>query len=269
MFKSNLEQIVKNAQKLLDLDDTKIDKILSKGHDWARDHISSAKDDVDEVYQFFFTNKKITESRRFLFEMDYRKASNIFKEYGNIDVSNLSDAELKNIYRKLQLRYHPDKTGGSTTISQDINDAYNYLKKYKPGVQDFTKQKSEPYKEKTQQPRNEYWKDHWREHRNDYFNQKDHEETHYEQPKDEPIKHSFIDKLKNRMGFNPEYNDDMTAYTKFKRQLKKEKRMWEDAINSGVWDDKKQAKFEEWLKNAKDRHKNWLDYLNTTYGYKP
>ena len=52
MFFSNLEQIKRQAELLLDLDDDVINQILENGHDWADDHITVAKENMDQVFDF-------------------------------------------------------------------------------------------------------------------------------------------------------------------------------------------------------------------------
>lgn len=52
MFFSNLEQIRRQAGLLLDLDENKINEILENGHDWAQDHIATAKESIDQVFDF-------------------------------------------------------------------------------------------------------------------------------------------------------------------------------------------------------------------------
>jgi hypothetical protein len=44
---SNLEQIRRQADMLLSMDHGTIDKIIQDGHDWADDHISEAKNNVE------------------------------------------------------------------------------------------------------------------------------------------------------------------------------------------------------------------------------
>ena len=56
MFFSNLKQIKMMAEKLLALDKDEVDEMLSDGHDWAQDHISTSKDDIEEVCNFFKVN---------------------------------------------------------------------------------------------------------------------------------------------------------------------------------------------------------------------
>lgn len=52
MFFQNLKQIKSQVDSLLSMNETEIDEILKSGHDWASDHISTSKDDIEEVYNF-------------------------------------------------------------------------------------------------------------------------------------------------------------------------------------------------------------------------
>jgi len=58
MFFSNLEQIRRQAGLLLDMDEEEIEKILENGHDWAQDHISVAKENIDQVFDFIMNMTK-------------------------------------------------------------------------------------------------------------------------------------------------------------------------------------------------------------------
>ena len=52
MFFSNLEQMKRQCELLLDLDQNEIEDILENGHDCAQDHISEAKNNMDQVFDF-------------------------------------------------------------------------------------------------------------------------------------------------------------------------------------------------------------------------
>jgi hypothetical protein len=52
MFFSNLEQMKRQCELLLNLDQEMIESILEQGHDWAQDHISEAKNNMDQVFDF-------------------------------------------------------------------------------------------------------------------------------------------------------------------------------------------------------------------------
>ena len=58
MFFSNLEQIRRQCDLLLDLDESMVESILDNGHDWAQDHISEAKNNVDQVFDFLMNETK-------------------------------------------------------------------------------------------------------------------------------------------------------------------------------------------------------------------
>ena len=55
MFFSNLETIKRLVDKLLEMDKSEIDTMLNE-HDWASDHITSSKDDIEEVFNFIAGN---------------------------------------------------------------------------------------------------------------------------------------------------------------------------------------------------------------------
>ena len=52
MFFSNLEQMKRQCEMLLDMDQNEIENILEHGHDWAQDHIAEAKNNMDQVFDF-------------------------------------------------------------------------------------------------------------------------------------------------------------------------------------------------------------------------
>jgi len=58
MFFQNLEPIKKQCDELLMIDKSTIDTILKNGHDWAADHVSTSKDDIEEVYNFITSKLK-------------------------------------------------------------------------------------------------------------------------------------------------------------------------------------------------------------------
>ncbi len=53
MFFSNLEQIKRQCEMMMKMDPVKLDDIIQNGHDWADDHISEAKTNIDQVFDFF------------------------------------------------------------------------------------------------------------------------------------------------------------------------------------------------------------------------
>ena len=56
MFFQNLETIRNAVEDLLSMDQSQIDAMLSDGHAWAVDHITTSADDIEEVYHFLTNN---------------------------------------------------------------------------------------------------------------------------------------------------------------------------------------------------------------------
>ena len=65
MFFSNLQQMKRQCEILLDMDHNMVEDILDHGHDWAQDHISEAKNNMDQVFDFL-----MNETERDGMEMD-------------------------------------------------------------------------------------------------------------------------------------------------------------------------------------------------------
>ena len=58
MFFSNLEQMRRQCDLLLDLDHDMVESILDNGHDWAQDHIAESKNNLDQVFDFLMNETK-------------------------------------------------------------------------------------------------------------------------------------------------------------------------------------------------------------------
>ena len=57
MFFGNLKQIARQCKMLLEMDEEMIDQILQDGHDWADDHVTEAKVNMDQVFDFIMNEK--------------------------------------------------------------------------------------------------------------------------------------------------------------------------------------------------------------------
>jgi hypothetical protein len=55
MIRENLLTIKRKVESLLEIEEDKIDSLL-KDHPWAVDHISTSKDDIEEVCNFIHNN---------------------------------------------------------------------------------------------------------------------------------------------------------------------------------------------------------------------
>ena len=58
MFFSNLEQMKRQCDLLLNLDHEMVESILENGHDWAQDHIAESKNNLDQVFDFLMNETK-------------------------------------------------------------------------------------------------------------------------------------------------------------------------------------------------------------------
>jgi len=58
MFFSNLQQIKRQCEYLLEFDENQIEEILENGHDWAQDHIAEAKNNMDQDFDFLINEIK-------------------------------------------------------------------------------------------------------------------------------------------------------------------------------------------------------------------
>lgn len=77
MFFSNLEQMKRQCELLLDLDVDMVSQILDNGHDWADDHITEAKNNLDQVFDFLMneTNEEGYEEEEMEMMEEGRKKS--------------------------------------------------------------------------------------------------------------------------------------------------------------------------------------------------
>jgi len=58
MFFSNLQQIKRQCDMIMKMDPHMIDDILNNGHDWADDHVTEAKTNMDQVFDFLMNESK-------------------------------------------------------------------------------------------------------------------------------------------------------------------------------------------------------------------
>lgn len=56
MFFNNIENIKRKCESILSKDFNEIDELLKNGHDWASDHISVAKENIEQVESFIINH---------------------------------------------------------------------------------------------------------------------------------------------------------------------------------------------------------------------
>ena len=97
MFFSNLEQIKRQCELLLELDQNMVNDLLNNGHDWADDHISSAKENIDQVFDFLMNEKEGKDTPDTVHEDEFGTV----QETQFISIDLLNEAEYQG--RKVQL----------------------------------------------------------------------------------------------------------------------------------------------------------------------
>jgi hypothetical protein len=70
MFFSNIQQIQRQCEMLLKMDPQELDEIIKNGHDWADDHVSEAKNNMDQVFDFFMNETKNKDNQNVTADMD-------------------------------------------------------------------------------------------------------------------------------------------------------------------------------------------------------
>jgi len=94
MVFENLKTIKRLVDVLLELDENKVDEIITRGHDWAADHISAAKVNVEQVFDFLINNTDYLENDDTIEgEEDYDYNNNNNEEDGNLEDGNFDEEE--------------------------------------------------------------------------------------------------------------------------------------------------------------------------------
>jgi hypothetical protein len=117
MFFSNLQQMKRQCEYLLDFDENLIEKILENGHDWAQDHIAEAKNNMDQVFDFLMNEIKgdgdeqdmVMEPQMEDYLPNLRGKKIYEDQYGSVELLPIQEAEYKG--RKVTLNkpfYTPD-----------------------------------------------------------------------------------------------------------------------------------------------------------------
>lgn len=108
MFFKNLEQIMRQATMLYQMDHNMLDQILQQGHDWADDHVSVAKENMDQVFDFIMNKTK---------EASFPAQQETSKELDFITIENkvVDFKDFVEINEKKKLKWHdsdaPDANG--------------------------------------------------------------------------------------------------------------------------------------------------------------
>ena len=150
MFFSNLQQIKRQCEYLLEFDENQIESILENGHDWAQDHIAEAKNNMDQVFDFLMNEIK-GDGENHEMEMEPQMESylpnlrgkKIYEDqYGSVELLPIQEAEYKG--RKVTLNkpfYTPDgpkkssvyvKNGKGNVVKVNFGDPNMEIKRDNP-----------------------------------------------------------------------------------------------------------------------------------------
>jgi hypothetical protein len=144
MFFSNLQQMKRQCEYLLDFDENQVEGILNDGHDWAQDHISEAKNNMDQVFDFLMNEIK-GEDSEFQTEsyLPNIRGKKIYEDqYGSVELLPLQESEYKG--RKVTLNkpfYTPDgpkkrsvyvKNSKGNVVKVNFGDPNMRIKKNSP-----------------------------------------------------------------------------------------------------------------------------------------
>lgn len=94
MFFSNLEQINRQSKILMGLDQQKVNEMLNNGHDWADDHVTVAKENLSQVFDFMSNEIKGSgddgqESEKFMPHGDFS-----LNEQGDLNETSIGSVEM-------------------------------------------------------------------------------------------------------------------------------------------------------------------------------
>ena len=123
MFFSNLVQIRRQAELLMELDEDMINSLLENGHDWAQDHIATAKESIDQVFDFIMNEVEEGDDEEEYYdfdENDFEKWSTPMEIEPNADMSD-------------DLKYHIDNklSLGETVFRYGSESYFNLINEVK------------------------------------------------------------------------------------------------------------------------------------------
>jgi len=123
MFFENLEQIHWQTKKLLESDVETIDDLLNNGHDWATDHLSSAKEDIDQVFHFLMKRLDRDEEESLVGEGLETKEELVELLSKEQDIYTKEELETMNLDQLKTLEY-------DLAVNADENEDVNEKSKY-------------------------------------------------------------------------------------------------------------------------------------------
>jgi hypothetical protein len=127
MFFGNLETIERMTSEMLEMNQDEVNTLLNNGHNWAEDHISTAKEVISHVYDFLI-NKFTNENH----EMDHFEETENYMFFANIEnihdqVSELIELDHQDV-DDLLLDGHDWAEDHIASAKEKISQVYDLLK---------------------------------------------------------------------------------------------------------------------------------------------
>lgn len=127
MFFGNLETIERMTSEMLEMNQDEVNTLLNNGHNWAEDHISTAKEVISHVYDFL--NNKFTNENH---EMDHFEETENYMFFANIEnihdqVSELIELDHQDV-DDLLLDGHDWAEDHIASAKEKISQVYDLLK---------------------------------------------------------------------------------------------------------------------------------------------
>ena len=145
MFFANLETIKRLTDEMLSMDKNELDELL-KQHDWASDHISTSKDDVEEVFNFIASHKERETSsgiERFsdfgkeVIEESQLNENNQSKLYG-MNFSGVSESDFKRYQDMMDNMYNSGDMMAADELLTDLEFNYpDIFNRYEDNIKDL------------------------------------------------------------------------------------------------------------------------------------
>jgi len=131
MFFRNLKQISRDVEKIMSLDKQAIDDLICHGHDWAGEHITTAKDDVEEVTNFLLSNVNLKQHSNDIHEAKIAKRFRNYMFFENLkqisrDVRVVMSLDKQTI-DDLLCHGHDWADEHITTAKDDVEEVTNFL----------------------------------------------------------------------------------------------------------------------------------------------
>lgn len=150
MFWQNLQTIKEAVDGILGMDKEEVDKMLSNGHGWAIDHISTSADDVEEVYHFLEGNEtasSLADQQREVYSHNVKGRKIYEDQYGSVEL--MTEGEGKGACANRGLNKPWLTPGGPKKRSVCVKNGEGNVVKVNFGDPNMTIKKSNPERRKS------------------------------------------------------------------------------------------------------------------------